>query len=94
MLKLRYITTLLLALASVQALAQQNSNEAANANAKTQNQNIEIDPMKGCYAANQFYSEGMRLEVKSGTVVCAHGQSMYGKRDASLPFEWAKESDL
>lgn len=92
MLKLRYMTTLLLALASVQALAQQDSNEAASA--KTQNQNIEIDPMKGCYAANQFYSEGMRLEVKSGTVVCAHSQSMYGKRDTSLPFEWAKESDL
>jgi len=90
--KLRYVTPLLLVLAATQVFAQQASSDSADAHA--QKQNVDIDTMKGCYAANQFYSEGMLLEVKAGTMVCAHSRSMYGKRDSSLPFEWVKESEL
>lgn len=89
MLKPRYVASVIVALAASQAFAQQAADSSQG-----QKQRVENDPMKGCYAADQFYSEGMRLEVKSGTIVCAHTKSEYGTRSSALPFEWVKESDL
>ncbi|WP_456021509.1 hypothetical protein [Pseudomonas protegens] len=92
MLKLRYVVSVIVALAASQAFAQQATDSVSGS--QGQKQRVENDPMKGCYAADQFYSEGMRLEVKSGTIVCAHTKSEYGTRSSALPFEWVKESDL
>lgn len=92
MLKPGYVAPLLLALASSQVFAQQATDNFADT--QSQKPRVENDPMKGCYAADQFYSEGMRLDVKSGTLVCAHTKSSYNQRDSSLPFEWVKESEL
>lgn len=52
---------------------------------------IDVDPMKGCYAADRFYSAGMLLETASGTMICDHSKDDWGHRTNSTPFEWVKK---
>lgn len=91
-LKIRHVAIFSLAMAASQAFAQQNPDVIAAA--KPQQHLVEIDPMKGCYADNRFYSEGMPLETSMGILVCKHSKNAYGRRDAPTPFEWVKESHL
>ena len=89
MLKSRIAASIFLVLAASQVSAQQAQNVPAPV--KPESIRIEIDPMKGCYAADKFYSEGMSLETAGGVLVCMHSENDYGNRKNSTPFEWVKQ---
>lgn len=89
MLKSRIAASIFLVVAASQVSAQQAQNVPTPV--APENIRIEIDPMKGCYAADKFYSEGMTLETSGGVLVCMHSENEYGNRKKSTPFEWVKK---
>ena len=86
--KWQYAASLVIVLSASQAFAQQPGVKPS----QPEEQPVVVDPMKGCYAADKFYSQGMVLKASTGIMVCKHSEDGYGNRTSGTPFEWVQQT--